>query len=259
MKTSFGTVIKEWRRKRGQSQLELAGATGISTKHLSFLETDRSKPSRQMVQYLVEALDVPLRDRNDVFLSAGFSPEYSVRMWDDPSLASAKQALEQIVNVHNPYPAFVIDKDWNLVFANAATGLLTNLVAPEVLAAPINVLKLALHPKGLAPYIVNFHEIKKYLLSRLDRDIALTQNEFLKQLRKEVAYYPERTDSNETNSELTEDSIVIPFKLKIDGKILSFMSLITVFGTPNDVVLSEVALETLFPLDKETLLFLQNR
>lgn len=252
-KNGFGSLVKEWRGKRKMSQAELSHHAGISTKHLSFLETGRASPSRDMVEFLTDALDIPLRERNDFFRRAGFASSYESRDLNDPSMWAARETIQKIINSHEPFPALAVDRHWNLLVANQSAMNLMKSVHPELLTSPINVLRLSLHPKGLAKNIINFGQWRDHLLKRLDIEFLRTQDQTLKALRDELAAYPEPQSAARTAKEEHYHEIAIPIKLRMDGKELSFISTTTVFGSPNDITLSEIALETFFPADEETL------
>lgn len=232
------------------SQLDLACETDISTRHLSFLETGRSAPSREMVLRLAERLEIPLRDRNRMLLSAGYAPSFPERALADPALGEVRSALDALLRAHEPFPALVIDQRWNLVTANRAIAPLIKGVATTLLEAPVNVLRLTLHPDGVAPRIENFLQWRSYLLARLSRQVADTADEKLVALLAELSAYPvpkaSRTD------ESFADQIAVPLRLRTDVGLLSFWSATMVFDAPQDVTLSELALETFLPADKQT-------
>lgn len=231
------------------SQLDLAFTAGISTKHLSFLETGKASPSREMVDILGVALEIPLREKNDFLKAAGFSASYHMRDLNDPSMWAAKETIQKIINSHAPYPALAIDRHWNLTMANDAAMNLMKLVNPELLTPPISALRISLHPKGLGPHIVNFDQWKKHLLERLRNDYNKTKDMVLKDLIAELSGY---SHGGVESSAEDVDDIATPFILNLDGKVFSFITTTTVFGSPNDVTLSEIALETFFPADEAT-------
>src|SRR3954467_14336038 len=185
-----GVLLRDWRRRRRLSQLDLALEAGVSARHLSFVETGRSRPSAQMVLHLADQLEVPLRDRNGLLLAAGYAPEYGQRALDDPEMAPVRRALDLVLAGHDPYPAVVVDRAWNMVAANSAIGVLTAGVAPELLEPPVNVLRVSLHPDGMAPRIANLGEWRAHLLERLGRQVALTGDGGLSALYDELAAYP---------------------------------------------------------------------
>ena len=231
------------------SQLDLAGEAQISTRHLSFIETGRSSPSREMVLTLAEQLDIPLRERNVLLLAAGYAPVYPMRALDDPALASARHAIDLILKGHEPFPALAIDRHWTLVTANKAALALMKDVAPMLTAPPVNVLRLSLHPEGLAPRIVNLAEWRAHLLERLKRQIEVSGDGALVALRRELEAYPAPAGAKPPGD---YGGVIVPLKLKAGEAVLSFLSTTTVFGTPIDVTLAELALESFFPADEAT-------
>jgi transcriptional regulator with XRE-family HTH domain len=246
-----GELLREWRDLRRLSQLELAIQADISARHLSFVETGRAAPSREMVLRLAEQLDVPLRERNRLLLAAGYAPVYSAAALDSPPMATVRVAVRQVLTGHEPYPAVVVDREWNLVDANASVALFTEGVAPELLAPPANVLRASLHPKGLAPRIVNLGEWRTHLLGRLRRQVALTADPALAELYDELQAYP--CDSPEPAAELPGPAdIVIPLRLRQEGRELAFFSTVATFGTPLDITVAELVIESFFPADPET-------
>jgi transcriptional regulator with XRE-family HTH domain len=251
---TIGDHLRQWRQRRRMSQLDLAAEAEISTKHLSFLETGRSTPSREMVLRLAEQLDVPLRDRNVLLVSAGYAPVFAERRLDDPSLAAARKAIDLILKGHEPYPALAIDRHWTLIAANGAVAPLLAGIAAKLLEPPANVLRLSLHPEGLAPRIANFGEWRAHLLARLHHQIDVSADAFLVELMREIAAYPKPpgASSNAPAPRQEHSGIVVPLRLAVGGRTLSFVSTTTVFGTPLDITLSELALESFFPADEET-------
>lgn len=250
--TAVGDHLKQWRQRRRLSQLDLALDAEISTRHLSFLETGRAQPSRDMVLRLAEHLEIPLRERNTILVAAGFAPVFPQRSLDDPALAAARRAVDVVLSGHEPYPALVVDRGWNLVSANRMIPPLMADVAPELLAAPMNVLRLTLHPKGLAPRIANLHEWRAHLLERLRREVELTADPQLSELLTELKAYPIPGGQPPRKPSDEFGGVAIPFRLQTAAGLLSFFSTTTVFGTPVDVTVSELTLETFFPADAET-------
>jgi len=244
---TVGPLIKQWRTRRRLSQLDLALEAGVSARHLSFVETGRSKPSEQMVLHLAEHLDVPLRERNRLLLAAGYAPVYQQRELDAPELQPVKQALDQLLKAHEPFPAVVVDRRSNLVAANSAAGLLTQGVAPHLLEPPVNVLRCALHPEGMAPRIENLAQWRAHLLADLQVQIDQTADEALQALYDELEALPGPTEAH------GHHDVFVP--LKIDG--LTFLSTRTTFGTALDVTVSELAIEAFFPADQVTLEVIQ--
>ncbi|MFJ9533426.1 helix-turn-helix domain-containing protein [Herbaspirillum sp. NPDC101396] len=250
---SASDLLREWRLRRRMSQLDLACEAEISTRHLSFLETGRSQPSREMLLRLAERLEIPLRERNALLMAGGFAPLFPERALDDPALQAARAAIEQILTGHEPFPALAIDRHWNLVSANRVIALLLTGVAPELLAAPVNVMRLSLHPQGLAPRIVNFPEWRRHMLDRLRQQIALSADLVLIDLMKELQGYPEPPGAGaDAHPASPYAAVAVPFQLATDRGTLSFFSTTTIFGTPVDITLSELAMECFFPANAET-------
>jgi transcriptional regulator with XRE-family HTH domain len=252
-----GDLLREWRQRRRMSQLNFAVEAEISSKHLSFLETGRSQPSREMVLHLAELLDVPLRERNSLLVAAGFAPMFKEHALDDPELQPARAAIELILKGHEPYPAIVVDRHWHLVAANTSASSFMVGVAPALLTPPLNVLRMCLHPDGMAPRIVNLGEWRAHLLSRLRRQIDVSADVALVELLKELSAYPAPAHTAEPPTSAV--SFAVPFRLATDAGVLSFISTIAVFGTPVDVTLSELALESFFPADPATAAALRHR
>lgn len=249
----FGTHLRHWRQHRRMSQLDLANEAEISTRHLSYVETGRAAPSREMVLRLAERLEVPLRERNALLVAAGFAPMYRQRHLDDPVLAAARRAVDLVLKGHEPYPALAVDRHWNLVAANAIVPLLMAGAAPQLLQAPVNVLRLSLHPEGLASKIANLAQWRAHLLERLQQQIAATGDAVLQALHDELAAYPVADPGHEAGEGAGElSSVVVPFQLRTPAGVLSFISTTTIFGTPVDVTLQELAVESFFPADAQT-------
>lgn len=246
----FGDKLRTWRGRRRLSQLELAGEAGISARHLSFVETGRSRPSREMVVHLARSLDVPLREQNDLLLAAGYAPTFPQRPLADPALHAVSEAVEMILTGHEPYPALALDRYWNLVSMNRAVPLLLEGVASHLLKPPVNVLRLSLHPQGLAPRIQNLGRWREHLLERLARQLRQTADPLLAELKGELASYP--APDSVRRDEPDHDGIAVPLQLSGRGKVMSFISTTTVFGTATDVTVSELTLETFFPANPQT-------
>jgi transcriptional regulator with XRE-family HTH domain len=245
----IGEYLREWRQRRHRSQLDLAVDAEISARHLSFVETGRASPSREMVMKLAERLDVPLRQRNVLLVAAGYAPAFAQRALDDPMLKSARAAIELVLKAHEPNPALAYDRHWNLVTANRMVAPLLEGIPERLLAQPVNILRLAFHPEGLAPRTVNVAEWCGHLLERLHRQCEATADPELLKLYDDLNSYrlPARA------APLSPDNnVAIPLKLRHDGEVLSFISTTMVFGTPVDITLSELALETFFPADDFT-------
>ena len=254
--TPVGGLLRTWRERRRLSQLELAGAADISARHVSFLETGRSVPSRAMLLRLAERLDIPLRERNALLLSAGYAPMYAERRLDDPALRQARTAVDLVIAGHAPYPALAVDRHWTMVSANASVGLLMGGIDPSLMQPPVNVLRLGLHPKGLAPRVANYTQWRAHVLMRLRQQIAATADPILIELLAELESYP-RTSTGEQEVGAADDDVdyggvVVPFRLHTAYGVLSFFSTTTVFGTPLDVTLAELAIESFFPADPQT-------
>jgi transcriptional regulator with XRE-family HTH domain len=253
-----GDLIKEWRVRRRLSQLDLALEAGISQRHLSFVESGRSTPSREMVETLSEHLGLPLRERNVLLLSAGFAPAFAERKLSDPSMQAARSAVERVLKGHEPNPALAVDRYWRLVMANAVVGPLLGLVENKaLLQGDVNVLRISLHPDGLAPHILNLAQWKAHLLSRLGQQIDVSADPELIELERELTAYPVPSRKGGLLSREGADGIAIPFEMKVGEQVLSFISTTTVFGTPVDVTLSELAVEAFFPANPETAAALQ--
>jgi transcriptional regulator with XRE-family HTH domain len=243
-----GDHLREWRQRRHLSQLDLAGDAEISARHLSFVETGRAAPSRDMVLRLAERLEVPLRERNVLLVAAGFAPAFPQRSLDDPALKSARQAIDLVLKAHEPNPALAYDRHWNLVTANRMVAPLLEGIPERLLGQPFNILRLAFHPEALAARTVNLAEWCGHLLERLHRQCEATADPELLKLYHDLKAYPMPARAGP----LASDSVAIPFKMRHHGEVLSFFSTTMVFGTPVDVTLSELALETFFPADDLT-------
>jgi transcriptional regulator with XRE-family HTH domain len=237
---TVGPLLKTWRTKRRLSQLDLSLEAGVSTRHLSFVETGRARPSEQMVLHLAEQLDVPLRERNRLLLAAGYAPVFSERPLQE--LGPIKDALDQLLRSHEPFPAIVVDRAWNVVAANAAIPMLTAGAAPHLLEPPINALRLTLHPEGMAPRITNLGQWRAHLLRDLAVQVETTNDEQLSALYEELEGYPG------PDGEPGAHEVFVP--LEIDG--LRFLSTRTSFSTALDVTVSELAIESFFPADAHT-------
>ena len=251
--STAGTLLRDWRLRRRLSQLDLAQEAEVSTRHLSYVETGRAAPSREMVLRLAERLEVPLRERNALLVAAGFAPMYRQRSLDDPAMAAARRAVDLVLKGHEPFPALAVDRHWNLVAHNALVPMLMAGAAPELVKAPINVLRLSLHPDGLASRIANLAQWRAHLLERLQQQIAATGDAVLQALHDELEAYPMPQVSHDTpavDSDLS--GVVVPFQLATPSGVLSFISTTTIFGTPVDVTLQELAVESFFPADAQT-------
>lgn len=247
--TSVGELLREWRQRRRMSQLDCACEANISTKHLSFLETGRSRPSREMVLRLAELLDVPLRERNALLIAAGFAPYFAERPLTHSALANVRASVDQVLKGHEPFPALAIDRHWRMVAANASIAPLLASVNSSLLQPPVNVLRLSLHPQGLAPSIENLPEWRAHLLSRLRRQIQFCGDATLEELLSELKSYGPACEPLAT---IDPAAVVVPLKLRLGLDVLSFFSTTTIFGTPTDVTVSELALECFYPTDEQT-------
>ena len=250
--SSFGPLLRRWRNQRRLSQQDLAAEAAISTRHLSCLETQRAAPSREMVLRLSEPLNLPLRERNQLLLAAGFAPHYPQRPLSTPDLSVARQAVSLVLQGHEPYPALAVDRHWHLIEGNRALTRLLAGVDAALLRQPVNVLRLSLHPQGLGPRILNYLEWRTHLLTRLKREIHLTASPELTDLRHELAAYPVPPGSRTYTPTGAGFPVVIPLELHTDFGRLSLFSTTTVFGTPLDVTLAELAIEAFYPADDDT-------
>jgi transcriptional regulator with XRE-family HTH domain len=250
----IGDHLRAWRQRRRLSQLDLALEAEISAKHLSFLETGRAQPSRDMVLRLAERLEVPLRERNLLLVSAGYAPVFSQRPLDDAALQPARKAVDLVLKGHEPYPAIAIDRHWTLVAHNAAIPALLTSAAPQLLRPPVNVLRLSLHPEGLAPRIENLAEWRAHLLARLRQQIEVTADSELARLLDELTAYPAPGGAKSARADVNQDDagVVVPLRFSTDAGTLSLFSTTTIFGTPVDVTLAELAIESFFPADAAT-------
>jgi transcriptional regulator with XRE-family HTH domain len=249
----IGDLLREWRQRRRYSQLALACDAEISPKHLSFVESGRARPSREMLMHLAERLAVPLRERNVLLLSAGFAPVFEERPLNHQDLASVRQAVDLILVGHEPYPALAIDRHWNLVASNKGVAPLLVGVAESLLKAPANVLRLSLHPGGLASRITNLAQWRAHLFSRLRQQIEVSADSVLVALLKELQAYPTPVglDASFVSDTIAHD-VVVPFRLLTERGMLSFISTTMIFGTPVDITASELAIESFFPADADT-------
>ncbi|WP_041832126.1 helix-turn-helix domain-containing protein [Actinoplanes sp. N902-109] len=257
--SAVGAMLREWRQRRRLSQLELSLKADISTRHLSFLETGRSAPSREMVLQLADRLDLPLRDRNRMLLAAGYAPAYSETPMEAPVMNSVRAAVRQILTGHDPYPAVVVDRCWNIVDLNEALAVLTSRVSPALLAPPAaNVLRASLHPDGLAPHIVNLGEWRAHLIGRLHRQVAFSGDARLAELEEELRGYP--CDQVEPDVEIPgPGELVVPLRVRTDLGELTFFSTVATFGTPLDITVAELCIESFFPADETTAKALRSR
>jgi transcriptional regulator with XRE-family HTH domain len=240
-------MLREWRQRRRLSQLDLALDAGVSSRHLSFVETGRSRPSPEMVEMLAQRLEVPLRERNRLLLAAGYAPRYQERSFDGPELAPVRDAVGRLLAGHEPYPALAVDTAWNLVASNGALDLLLEGVADELLVPPANCMRLALHPDGLAPRILNLGEWRGHLLARLRREAALRGDPRLDELLAEVEAYPGDGGPHRSGTD-----IMVTLRLASSAGELTLFSTVTTFGTAADITVAELSIEAFFPADDAT-------
>jgi transcriptional regulator with XRE-family HTH domain len=249
---AIGELLRSWRRRRSLSQLELALEADVSSRHVSFLETGRARPSREMVLRLAEHLEIPLRERNRLLLAAGYAPLYAERSLEEPVMAPVYQALDRFLRAHEPYPAIVIDRHHNLVSANDALGVITEGVAPELLEPPANALRVALHPQGMAPRVLNMPQWSAHLLHRLRREAALTADPELERLHAELADYPGVCLEVPADERSSSGEILLPLRIRAGDHELAFFSTISTFGTPVDITLDELVIEAFYPANAAT-------
>lgn len=250
--TPAGQLLRDWRLRRRMSQLDLSSAAGISARHLSFVETGRSRPSRSMVLHLAEHLDIPLRERNPLLLAAGYAPTYQATDFDAPEMQSVRDAVERLLAAHEPYPAILVDRRWQLVSANKAAVVLVEGVAPELLEPPCNVLRTSLHPKGLAPRIVNIDEWSAHIVDVVRRQLAVTGDDALRDLEHELLGYADEMGVVVPTTAEAPRAIATPMRLRTEGGELALMTMVATFGTALDITLSELSIETFLPADAHT-------
>ncbi|MFI1190369.1 helix-turn-helix domain-containing protein [Streptomyces californicus] len=274
--TEVGPLLREWRERRRISQLELALRADSSARHISFVETGRSRPSEDMVLRLAEALDVPVRERNALLVMAGYAPRYAQTPLDAPAMSALRESLDRLLTAYEPYPALVVDGVYGVVAANRGIALLLEGVPEKLLVPPVNAMRLTLHPEGLAPRIVNLPEWRADLLAQMERQIALVRSPALRELYEEVAAYPvpgltatpgrpggrEGSDGPGGSAPVgggaggagreRAAAFALPMRIEHDGRVLSFVSSIATFNTPMDVTVAELAIETFLPADRET-------
>jgi len=257
---SIGDELRHWRARRRVSQLSLALDAGISQRHLSFVESGRASPSREMVLRLAEQLSVPLRDQNRLLVAAGFAPHFPERPLDDPALGTVRRTIDLVLRAHEPYPAFAIDRHWTVVAMNAATRPLLEGVAPELLTEPMNAMRIAMHPAGMAPHILNYDEWRVQLFRRLDARRSATDDPILEALHDELQRYPAPEHARRTGrTKHASDGVFTPLVLSLNGQAVSLLTTSTVFVTAEDITLSEIALECFFPGDDESAVTLRSR
>jgi transcriptional regulator with XRE-family HTH domain len=254
----LGNLLRGWRQRRHLSQLDLAGLADVSARHLSFIETGRARPSREMVLHLAEHLDVPLRERNALLLAGGFAPTYRETDLDAPEMRAVREAIDRVLRGHEPYPAAVVDRRWNLVAANRAIQAFVAGMPAELLGPPLNVLRASLHPDGLAPRIINFTEWSEHLLDRLRRQVLLTGDEELRELEEELRRYPGVPGPSTHAGVEGAGEIAVTLRFRHGDGELRLLSTIATFGTAIDITAAELAIEAFFPADAETAAFLHS-
>jgi transcriptional regulator with XRE-family HTH domain len=255
-KGGAGELLREWRNRRRMSQLDLALEANVSARHLSFVETGRAQPSREMVLILAEHLQVPLREQNALLLAAGYAPGFSETPLDTEEMSPVRHALDAILAAHEPYPAVIVDREWEIVASNTPAQILLEGVSDELISPPANALRITLHPDGMAPRILNFEEWSGHLLTRLRRQALLSQDPALAELERELLGYP----GVEQASGLAEpeEMLFVPLRLRLpDGTVLSLFSTIATFGTALDITLEELSIEAFFPADEPTKAYLK--
>ena len=252
-----GPLLRAWRERRRISQLELALRAGSSARHISFVETGRSRPSEEMVLRLAEQLDVPVRERNALLLAAGYAPHYPETPLDDPALAALRSGVERLIQGYEPYPALVVDATYDVVAANRGILMLLDGVPAALLEPPLNAMRLTLHPQGLAPRILNLREWRGHLLHQMERQIALHRSAPLRRLYEEVAAYPVPQEAEGEPAEPVPH-FALPLRIEHGGRTLSFVSSISTFNTPMDVTVAELAIETFLPADPATVKYLHS-
>ncbi len=250
----IGPLLRAWRERRRMSQMELALEAGVSARHVSFVETGRSQPSADMLLRLADELDVPLRERNALLLAAGYAPAYGEHDLDEAELAPVRAAIQLVLDGHDPYPAAVVDRHWNLVAANRGLELLLAGVDPALLAPPVNVVRLSLHPDGVAPRIANLAQWREHLLARVRRQIAVTGDATLRALLAEVEGYPAPAPepAEAGTRDAPHEAVLVPLRLRTGDGELAFLSTVATFGTAVDITVAELAIESFFPADEAT-------
>lgn len=256
---SVGALLREWRMRRRMSQLDLASSAEISSRHLSFVETGRSRPSREMVLHLADHLEVPLRERNALLVAAGYAPTYHASDLSAPEMQAVREGIEGVLRGAEPYPAILVDRHWQLVSANRAAGVLTEGVAPELLEPPVNVLRASLHPRGLAPRIVNLAEWADHIIGNLLRQVAVTGDEDLRALADELLALAREQGAEPRPGGERPGAIALPLRVRADGGEWAFVTTIATFGTALDVTLAELAIEVFLPADPATAAALRAR
>ncbi|MFF3314454.1 helix-turn-helix domain-containing protein [Streptomyces sp. NPDC003035] len=259
--TGVGPLLRGWRERRRLSQLELALRADSSARHISFIETGRSRPSEQMILRLAEHLEVPVRERNALLLAGGYAPKYAESTLDDPQLETLREGIEQLLRGYEPYPALVVDGSYTVVAANQGIGMLLTGLPEHLLTPPLNAMRITLHPEGLASRIRNLREWRGHLLAQMERQIGLVRSEALRELYEEVAAYPlpeGAGDPDDREDPQPYPYFALPMRIEHEGQVLSFVSSISTFNTPMDVTVAELAIETFLPADPATVAYLQS-
>lgn len=259
-----GPLLRAWREQRRVSQLELALRAGSSARHISFVETGRSRPSEEMVLRLAEHLDVPVRERNALLLAAGYAPRYPETPLDDPAMAALREGMERLIQGYEPYPALVMNATYDVMAANRGIVMLLDGVPESLLVPPLNAMRLTLHPEGLAPRIQNLRAWRGHLLEQMERQVALHRSEPLRALYEEVAAYPlppgtpdDEPGANPGDAQASA-YFALPMRIEHEGRVLSFISSVSTFNTPMDVTVAELAIETFLPADPATVKYLHS-
>jgi transcriptional regulator with XRE-family HTH domain len=247
---SIGDLLRDWRQRRRMSQLDLAVEAMVSPRHLSFVETGRSRPSRELVVDLAEHLDVPLRERNSLLLAAGYAPVYRETPLDDAEMSPVREALDRLLAGQEPFPAVVFDRHWDVVSLNRPMTILSGEgVSAELLTPPVNAMRITLHPHGLAPRIINFAEYSAHLLEQLHRQAVLTGDPVVVELEKEIRSYPGVSTAPPGFEEVP---LFVPLNIRVSGQEMSFFNTLTAFGTALDITMAELTIEALYPADEAT-------
>lgn len=260
--SAVGTLVRDWRRQRSRSQLDVAYEVGVSPKHLSFVETGRSRPSPELIEAIGIHLDIPLRERNAMLLAAGFAPRYRRTALDDPAMATVMESLRRILDAHNPFPGVVLDRYWNVVLSNDAAHVLASTLPDHLVRPTLNVFRASLHPDGLAAHTINFDQWATYLLTQLHRLVAVTADPDLAEIERDVASYPNVVELHDRIGWATPSPVpelLVPFQLERGGIELSMFTTLTTFGTPRDITLDEIAVELFFPTDAPTTDYFQQQ
>jgi transcriptional regulator with XRE-family HTH domain len=251
-----GELLREWRNRRRMSQLDLALEANVSARHLSFVETGRAQASRELLLNLAEHLEIPLREQNALLLAAGYAPVFGETPLDTEEMTPVRRALDAILAGHEPYPAVIVDRQWEIVTSNRPAQMLLHGVSEELLAPPANALRITLHPDGMATRILNFPEWSSHLLTRLHRQVLLSQDPALAELERELLEFP----GVEPYSGAAEphEMLFVPLRLGLpDGPVLSMFSTLATFGTALDITIEELSIESFFPADDETEAYLR--